>query len=337
MWLKRQKLYLKTVPLKNVNSILIITLSNIGDVILTTPVIDALIKNFPGAKIDLICGPRAIDLFKNDPAFRQVTLFDKFSSLSDKIKFIFKLRKQKYDMVIDLKNSLIPYFLNAPYRTSALSSKHRSLHMKDSHLKKIDRFKLNTTVAQFHIYTGREDQTVIDNKLKEANIDSKDRIIAVSPGARSKIKRWGSDRFLNIVNKLIEEFKYKVVLIGDKGDLELSKEIMSALVENGRDRSLLNLIGQTTLPQLAYLLNKCSLLITNDSACLHIASAKDLKTLAIFGPTDPKKYGPLARGSLIIQKELPCIPCEVAQCRFDLECMKKITPEEVLNKIREML
>src|SRR3989338_7508410 len=101
---------------KKVSSILVITLSNIGDVILTTPVIGALIKNFPAAKIDIISGPRAVDLFRGDPAFRQVITYDKFSSLSDKIEFIAYLKRQKYDLAVDLNNSLIPYFLNVPYR-----------------------------------------------------------------------------------------------------------------------------------------------------------------------------------------------------------------------------
>ena len=317
--------------MKNINSILIITLSNIGDVILTTPVIDVLKKQLSSAQIDIICGLRAIDLFKADPAFRHVFAYNKFSSLRDKVKFILQLRRQKYDLVVDLKNTLIPWFLNAPYRSSFLKAKPNKeiLHMKDKHLKKLDKLGVDTAAAQFHIYVSEEDQALVEKRFKDVG---KGKLVAISPGARSEIKRWAKEGFITVSKKLLDDFKYQVVLIGDKDDLKVGQEI-SAFLSNRP----VNLIAQTTLPQLAHLLKKCSLLVTNDSACLHMASAVGTKTLAIFGPTHPDKYGPLAAGSVVIRKKLSCSPCEVAQCRFKRECMRQIKPEEVLNKIKEMV
>lgn len=309
-----------------------ITLSNIGDVILSTPVIDVLKKEFPQTNIDIISGLRAIDLFKDDPTFRYVLPYNKFSALKDKIKFIAYLRKQKYDMVVDLRNTLIPYFLNVSYRTSSFENNKQILHMRDKHLKKLDKFKLNTNGSQFHIYISKENQTLVDDKLKELNIDEEEGLIAISPGARSELKRWTKEGFISVIKQILSNSKYKVVLIGDNDDLKLGEEILSFL-----SNKAINLIGQTSLPQLAHLLKKCSLLLTNDSACLHMASAVGTKTLAIFGPTNPQKYGPLSFGSAVIQKNLSCIPCELAQCRFNRECMKQIKPQDVLNKVREMI
>ncbi len=317
--------------LKNINSILLITLSNIGDVILTTPVISVLKEQFPGAKLDIICGERATDLFKNDPVFRHIFTYNKLSSLGNKIKFIIQLRKQKYDLVVDLRNTLISCFLNAPYHTSFFERKNKS-HMKDKHLKKLEGLKLNINQAPFHIHINREDRAFIDKKLTEDGIIFPDTLIAVNPGARSHIKRWTKDGFAQVIKDLLNNFKYKVVLVGDKDDLKLGEEISNLL-----STKPLNLIGQTTLAELAYLLKKSALLITNDSACLHMASAIGTKTLAIFGPTDPKKYGPLADGSKVLRKNLTCSPCQVAQCRFNLECMKNIKPDEVISKIKEMI
>lgn len=316
---------------KNVNSILLITLSNIGDVILTTPVISVLKEQFPLALLDIICGERAEDLFKNDPVIRHIFIYNKLSSLGNKIKFIIELRKQKYDLVVDLRNTLIPWFLNAPYHTSFFERKNKS-HMKDKYLKKLEGLKLNINQAAFHIYINQEDRDFIDKKLTENGIISSDTLITVSPGARSHIKRWTKDGFAQVIKGLLNNFKYKVVLVGDKDDLKLGEEIADVLLTKP-----LNLIGQTSLAKLAYLLKKSALLITNDSACLHMASAVGTKTLAIFGPTNPKKYGPLAAGSKVLRKNLTCSPCEVAWCRFNLECMNSINPDEVINKTREML
>ena len=79
------------------------------------------------------------------------------------------------------------------------------------------------------------------------------------------------------------------------------------------------------------------LLITNDSAPLHVGCAVGTDVLAIFGPTDPAKYGPRGRNDRVIRKEMDCSPCEVAQCKSRHECMKAVTVEEVYRAAREML
>jgi len=91
------------------------------------------------------------------------------------------------------------------------------------------------------------------------------------------------------------------------------------------------------LRELAYFLSLSKLLITNDSAPLHIAGSVDLPVIAIFGPTDPEKYGPISPGSIVLRKNISCSPCEQAVCEFDLECMKQISSEDVLNAVYRIL
>ena len=85
------------------------------------------------------------------------------------------------------------------------------------------------------------------------------------------------------------------------------------------------------------MLKRAALLITNDSAPLHLGCAVGVRVLAIFGPTDPKKYGPTGEFDMAINKKLSCSPCEKAQCRFDFECMKLISADEVYDAAKMMV
>jgi ADP-heptose:LPS heptosyltransferase len=112
------------------------------------------------------------------------------------------------------------------------------------------------------------------------------------------------------------------------GDQEQYQECESLKL----DSQIINLASRTNLLELACLVSKAKMVISNDSAVLHIASAVGTPTLAIFGPTSELKYGPLAESSVVVRRHYPCSPCEKAQCVYeDLRCLKSITPEEVLE------
>ena len=98
-----------------------------------------------------------------------------------------------------------------------------------------------------------------------------------------------------------------------------------------------NLAGRTSITQLAGLLKRARLLITNDSAPMHLGCAVGTRVLALFGPTDPCKYGPHGKGDRVVRKGLHCSPCELAQCKFNHECMKSISADEVFGVAKEML
>ena len=95
--------------------------------------------------------------------------------------------------------------------------------------------------------------------------------------------------------------------------------------------------GKTNIRQLAALFKRSKLLLTNDSAPLHLGCAVGVKVLAIFGPTDPIKYGPTGELDYVIRNKLHCAPCQNAACGYGHECMKLISPEEVFNAAKMML
>lgn len=319
--------------LNNIQKILFITLTNIGDAVLTLPVLSALKQNFPGAKIDVVAGPRPKDIFIKDPRINNIFTYDKHALLKDKIAFITKLRKERYDLAVDMRKSLIPFLIGSIYRTSIFSIETSGArHKKSAHLNKLKPLGI-TYREERNIYIDENDRVKIDRLLVEFGVNKGDILIGVSPISRSPLKEWHKQGFIEVIDTLLEEGRYKVVLIGDVNEVNSSKEIENSIKHKG----LINLTGQTNLNELFALIERLGILLTCDSANLHIACGLGIKVVAIFGPTDHREYGPRGPKDIVIRKNLKCSPCKKAVCRFNHECMSQIKPEEVLEAIKMAL
>ncbi len=319
--------------LKNIRKILVITLTNIGDAILTTPVIGILKREFPDARLNVMVGPRARGLLEGAPGI-DLIVYDKLVSAKEKSKLIFRLRKQRYDLVIDLRNSIFPLLIGTRYRTSLLSKPPPDIvHMKERHLYKLTSLGISVEQAPFFIWIGEGDVSRANELIDRAQIGTGDRLVAISPGARSDVKRWFANGFAEVADRLVEKEKVKIVMIGDREDKPLIRKIIQMMRHNPIDLS-----GRTNLREMAAVLKRCILHITNDSAPMHMSVALDVPTLAIFGPTNWHKYGPAGSRDVIIHPAAGCSPCEQAQCRYNNhECMKSISPDQVYGTASRML
>ncbi|MBI5144583.1 MAG: glycosyltransferase family 9 protein, partial [Candidatus Omnitrophica bacterium] len=298
--------------------ILFITLSNIGDVVLTLPALDFLKESFPAAEITVLVGLRPKSIFENSPQVSKVIIYDKHSPFKEKIKLFQELKKEKFELVVDLRNSFLGVLLPARYKTSPfLYIPAHIRHMQDRHLYRVTRSPGHKVTSRNSLYISPEDEEYIKGVFKENNISEEDKIIVVASGARSHIKRWPKEKFVELISALVKEFQVKVVLVGDGGDAGINKYIARKL-----PFPIVDLTAQTTIAQLACLLKKAELLVTNDSAVLHIGSYLNIPILGIFGPTDESKYAPWSGNSVVVKKDIFCRPCAKAQCRFGtLECM----------------
>lgn len=316
--------------LNNINKILFITLSNIGDVILTLPVLSALKDNFPDSEIDIVVGPRPEQIFKHDPRVRKVFIYDKYARLREKIGFVKKLRAEKYDLAIDMKTSLMPLLIGAKNRTSLLASRKPGIrHKRTEHLESLKPFGIAYR-EQKNIHIGHESRRRVEDMLRDRGIVTGDALIGVSPGSRSHLKQWKKEGFIEVIKTILESPGRKVILIGDANEAGLSKEISDAVGQTG----LIDLTGKTSLGELFAVIERLSLFLTCDSAGMHAASDLGVKVVAIFGPTDPREYGPRGDKDIVIQRDLKCSPCKKAQCEFGThECMASIGTEEVLTAI----
>jgi heptosyltransferase II len=323
-----------------VNKILFITLSNIGDVILTLPVLDFLRKNFPQGQITIMVGPGPKEIFENNPYIHRLIVYDKHSRLRDKIRLFRELSKENFDVIIDLRNSFFGALLPARYKISPFRFVPRDIkHMKDRHLYRLSVIgyrlsdKERPPASRTSIYISPQDEEYIEGILRDNKISHKDTIAVIAAGAKSHIKKWPSEKFAELINRLIEEFSFKVILIGDKHDIPVNEYVSSRV-----KHPVLDLTAKTTLAQTACLIKISELIITGDSACLHLAGYLEKPAVAIFGPTDDAKYGPWSDKAIVVKKEIFCRPCQKAQCRFKtLECMHLVKVEDVLRAVNDLL
>jgi len=316
--------------------LLFITLSNIGDVILTLPALDSLRGSFTGAQITVISGERTGELFKGNPNISKFIPYNKKLSWFEKIKLFNLLRREKFDVIADMRNSFLGYIFGAKRKTSPfLKIPRRIKHMKGRHLYRISKLVKNISlrVSDKSIYFSPLVKERINELLKQNNIREADKLIVIAAGARSHTKRWPKEKFAQLILKLAKEFSLKIILVGDKEDAEINRYITGVTGEQ-----VLDLSAKTTLNELAYLLKRASLLISNDSAPMHIASYLNTPVVAIFGITDDEKYGPWSEGSYLLKKEVPCRPCSKAQCEFGtLECISLVKEDDVFGAVKNIL
>jgi ADP-heptose:LPS heptosyltransferase len=321
--------------LLNIHKILFITLSNVGDVILTLPVLSALKDNFPDALINVVVGPRPQGVFKKDPRVSKVFVYNKHAALKDKMRFIKTLKSERYDLAIDMKMSLLPVLIAAKNRAGLFPRpKSKIKHKRLIHLEILKPFRIKHK-EQRGIYIDDESKNKIDKTLKDNGVKDTDTIIGVSPGSRSHLKQWKKQGFIDVISGIIKNPQHKIILVGDVNESGLSREIASAV---NRPGSIIDLTGKTSLQELFALIERLNLLLTCDSASLHIASDLGVRVAAIFGPTDPREYGPRGDKDIVIRKNIKCSPCKKAQCKFGThECMYSISSEEVLEAIRKTI
>ncbi len=303
--------------------ILIIGVSNIGDCILTTGVVEAIYQKFPSAEIDVVVGQRAKGVFACDDRINQIIVYDKKARFSEKIKIFKDLRRKNYDLIFDLRNTFISWFLSKKvYRPQNIKGhswlKHNSVLRKFYSYDKLKNFKPRIIFSQ-------KDFDI----LKTVNFSD---YIVLSPTARSWTKTWPPEYFLKLIYLIRKEYPdWGIIIVGEESEYQYCSQFVI-------DEYVKNLSGRTTITQLAVIVKNARAVITNDSAVLHVASACNRPTLAIFGPSDETKYGPLSDNSIALRRHFPCAPCEKAQCGFeDKRCLKAVLPEFVFCYLKKIL
>ena len=151
-------------------NILVVTLSNFGDVILTTPVIMALVEKYPEARITAAVGPRAQSVLQRSPDIHKIVIYDKKASFLKKLKFILELRKAKYDLVVDLRNTAIPFLVSCKKRTP-LFRKFTQVNMRDRHLEMLATVEPNIPApSSFHFFNKADEVFAITTGIVEQEI-----------------------------------------------------------------------------------------------------------------------------------------------------------------------
>jgi heptosyltransferase II len=338
---------------KSFNNILVIQTAFIGDVILTLPLVQSLKLNFPQSTIDLVVVPRTSEIFFNHPAVSGVFPFDKRGKdkgIMGFWKFWKTINTRMYDLIVvphrSFRSALLSWLLKPKMSIGFDRSAGRWLlkrivrydptaHEIDrnlSLLKPLELPLLPDTLPQ--LYPSTEDVHVVDSMVAGLGLSEQSRMIAVAPGTLWNTKRWPADRFIALCKQLLFECS-AVLLIGGKEDAALCEEI----VETAKTKNVFNVAGRLSLLQSAELIRRCKVLVSNDSAPMHLAVAMSTPVVTLFGATVPE-FGFAPRGqhdSVVEIKGLECRPCSIHGgnvCPIKtFGCMLNIAPEVVMDKV----
>ncbi len=157
-------------------------------------------------------------------------------------------------------------------------------------------------------------------------------MIVLAPAARWPTKRWQWEKFAQVADFFNRKAGTRTILIGNQSDSPLLEQI-----SNRMRTAPMVAAGSLKLKQIAHLLGRAKLFVTNDSGPMHVASAVGTPILAIFGPTDPELTGPYGSTHRVLQSSLPCVPCLSRRCPIGLECMHAIGAEQVIEAAEELL
>jgi len=338
-------------------NILIVKLSAIGDVIHTLPSLAALRRLYSDAHITWVVEEAAADLVKNHPYLDVVLISRRKSwsrdiqkgkilkSLFDMWSLIKELRRRRYDLVIDFhglfKSSVIVFFSRGKRRLgydslqelSGLFLNEKIFENMNKHA--VDRYLdfpryLGAKIdkIEFVLPQNNDAETKVQFLMSKYKLDNK-KFIAINPVAYWKTKLWDNEKFAYLADLINNKLQMKVIFTGSE------KEVIGGITSRMATEGI-NLGGQTSLLDLAYLYKKAQMVITTDSGPMHLASAVGTPVIALFGPTDPARTGPYSKEHVIITAELPCSPCFLKKCSTR-KCMKDISPDEVLAAIEEKL
>jgi ADP-heptose:LPS heptosyltransferase len=301
-----------------------------------SPVVEAVHRSDPAAHVTLVVGARATALFQDDPRVHTLVDANRFDSALGRLKLALTLWRYHPQVVVDLRHTLYPLLLKPLACWRYLRQPPREArHMRERHLWKL-RLQAPRAAASADtdgsVWLSPRDVAHADHLWNRWRLERGKPLIIICPGARSHIKRWTAEGFARVADRLMAEAGAQVVFSGEPDEEPVIEEVLQRM-----DRRAHSAVGLTTIRQLGALMRRAQLVITNDSASLHLASAVGAPTIALFGPTDAGKYGPTAPAHRTIRRALFCAPCEQAACRFNHECMRFVGPDEVMAAARDLL
>jgi len=335
---------------QDAKKILIVQTAFIGDVILATPLVEVAHQVFPGCVVDFMTIPAASLLEKNN-FIRRVLIFDKRGAQRGLValwKLAKALQREQYDLALvphrSLRSALLVWLAKIPERVGFDRSAgawlftrrvpYQQKHEVERNLDLLRVFNNNFATPAPKVFWDKSDEQVVD-QIFNSNQNAK-WFCALAPGSVWATKRWPAERFIELAGKLIAETGAFIYLIGGGSDAALCSRIATAMEKN-----CVNTAGRLTLRQSAALLDRCQILISNDSAPTHLGVATRCKVITIFGPTVPAfGFAPFGDGHCVVEKNLACRPCSSHgsnRCPIGTHaCMWEIAAEEVFSSVLEL-
>jgi len=327
----------------------------VGDVVMATPTFKCLRQNYPDARIIGLIRGYAQGVVEDAP------WFDQLIEINDKswrgfVHLVYQIRSLKATLAVVLPNTLRSallarlggarqiYSYRRNGRTMLLSGgplprrdggKIRPVPMVDYYLEICRRLKLNIDPKKKpRLYISESLQKRGDRLLDGYGIASDDMVIGLNPGARyGASKCWPPEYFASLAELLEQRWNCRLLLFIGPGEERIGHKIVqlskAAIINTGADH--------VDLALLKPLIQRCRLLVTNDTGPRHYAVAFGIPVVVIMGPTDPRYTHANLEKTMVLRQELDCSPCHLKECPLEHSCMREISPEAVLQATEQLV
>ncbi len=330
----------------------------VGDAAMTIPALRQLRSIFPDATITLHTRSWAKGIFEDADFINEILTFEPEKSAFKTVLAQAKvLRSKEFDLAVLLPNSF----------ESALAAKLGRVQKRFGYAKDARSFLLTDAVKipvwknqkhevfyylnliaeienkyfgtksvleskpRFSLTVSNERKAQARKILEENGVDSAKKIVALCPGStNSRAKRWQTESYAGLNDKIQTEINASVILIGANSETDVSNEV----AEKSTLKPII-LTGKTVLSEATAILSLCDLLVSNDTGPAHVAAALGVKTIVIFGPTNPQTTQPW--NARIVRNNVECSPCMLRDCPIDHRCMAWISADAVFQIVKEKL
>ena len=337
--------------------IVIIRMDRIGDVILSTPAIKAVRDAYPDSKIAVIVRSYAREVVEGNPYIDEVITYDKSGKekgLLGKIRFIAGLRNRRFDLAIVLhpKNSshILTYLARIPERLGYDRKMGFLLTKKVPHTKQyglrheidyaldlLSYINIKSSDRSLYMPVSASSEEKIRSLFDKNIISPSDQVITIHPAASCKSRRWPLERFAKISDVLAEKYGARIIIVSGPGDDKVMGDKVAGLMKS----KVVNLSGETSISDLASILRRSCLLISNDSGPVHISCAVGTPVISIFSRKDkglsPERWGPTGKRDIVLHKDPGCKICLAHNCKIGFKCLDMISVEEVLAAANQIL
>ena len=331
-------------------SILIILMGSLGDVARGLCLVSHIKQNMPHSRLTWLVEPRWLELVKLHRQIDRIIVFERAWRLSAVWRLYQDLRRDHYDVTLDLQRILKSGFF------SLLSRAGRRVGFQRRNAKEFNWIFNNEHIGyfsddlpkiqhylKFTEYLGLPAPESLEFGLSALEVDrTAPRVIAdlqqpfaaVVLGTSWETKNWHFNGYVGLIERILAIQNLKVVLIGDHSQAELATKLTTSI----RSPDIIDLTGRTTLPQLAAVLKTAVVGVGPDSGPGHLAAAANTPFVTLFGPTSPRRTAPFGCEELVVKSDIDCVPCYRKHCPDrNAECMHSITPDMVMEKVQAAL
>jgi heptosyltransferase-2 len=338
--------------------ILIVAPNWVGDVVMATPVMRVVRDAFPRARIGVVARAWLGEVLEGSPRFDELLLYGLGRRRPGCPGFwglAFGLRARRFNAALILPHSfstaLFAWVAGAKRRLGYTRG-DRGLLLTDSMpVRREDGRRVPVPKTDYYLALCRaaglpvasekpelfcrdEDRERAGRRLSRAAVADGERLALINPGANfGSSKCWMPERFAEVADRLAADHGVRVGVVCGPGE----EPIVERILECARSRPVNFAQERLPLGELKALVERCDLLVTNDTGPRHFAVAFDKPVVVIMGSTDPRHTACNLDKTIVLRKDVPCGPCHRRTCPYEHECMKAVTADDVMGAAAELM